>query len=148
MFSSQINAVAAGSAHLCDEGEEVSLRSLIWDYRIVVITSSDASADLYQVQQAGLLAEQDGLRDRNIIIISLFDSGCSLIDGRPLSSGSAQEMLSRLGADSTTFSVRLIGKDGGVKLNQTDLLDADVLFGIIDQMPMRRREMQRSREGG
>jgi len=40
--------------------------------------------------------------------------------------------------------VRLIGKDGTVKLRSSDL-DLEATFGLIDQMPMRRAEM---RSGG
>ena len=43
-------------------------------------------------------------------------------------------------------AVLLIGKDGQVKSRSTDL-DLEATFGLIDLMPMRRREMQREGEG-
>jgi hypothetical protein len=39
------------------------------------------------------------------------------------------------------FVVVLIGKDGGVKLRQADVLSADQLARTVDAMPMRRSEM-------
>ena len=36
----------------------------------------------------------------------------------------------------------LIGKDGGVKARETEDFDLNAFFGKIDQMPMRRNEMQ------
>ena len=39
------------------------------------------------------------------------------------------------------FSVVLIGKDGGVKFRSHNNINSKKLYGIIDQMPMRREEM-------
>jgi hypothetical protein len=39
------------------------------------------------------------------------------------------------------FSVVLIGKDGGVKFTNNKIISQVELYGIIDQMPMRRKEM-------
>ncbi|WP_194774337.1 DUF4174 domain-containing protein [Pararhodonellum marinum] len=36
----------------------------------------------------------------------------------------------------------LIGKDGGVKLSKDQLIDFDLIFKTIDQMPMRIQEMK------
>lgn len=46
------------------------------------------------------------------------------------------------GADETT-QVRLVGKDGGVKSKQSKL-KRESIFALIDTMPMRRAEMQKS----
>ena len=40
------------------------------------------------------------------------------------------------------FEISLIGLDGGIKLSQNEILTAEKLFGIIDQMPMRRIEVE------
>ncbi len=49
------------------------------------------------------------------------------------------------GADE--FAVVLIGRDGGEKLRSTSPIPAAELFGKIDEMPMRRRELrERERE--
>ena len=39
------------------------------------------------------------------------------------------------------FRVRLVGKDGGVKLDRGEPVDIPTLFALIDAMPMRRAEM-------
>jgi hypothetical protein len=46
-----------------------------------------------------------------------------------------------------TFTVHLVGKDGGVKLRREGPLALDELFAVIDAMPMRREE-RRQRSGG
>ena len=39
------------------------------------------------------------------------------------------------------FRVRLVGKDGGVKLDRGVPVDVPTLFALIDAMPMRRSEI-------
>lgn len=41
------------------------------------------------------------------------------------------------------FTALLVGKDGGVKLREDQVLGADLLTQTIDAMPMRRDEMRR-----
>ena len=41
-----------------------------------------------------------------------------------------------------SFSVVLIGKDGGEKLRRATPLSPEELFAIVDAMPMRRAEMR------
>ncbi len=43
------------------------------------------------------------------------------------------------------FRIRLVGKDGGVKLDQSTLVEVPTLFSLIDAMPMRQAEMSRGR---
>ena len=40
------------------------------------------------------------------------------------------------------FEVVLLGLDGGIKLQQGELLQLERLYAIIDAMPMRRREIE------
>ena len=47
-----------------------------------------------------------------------------------------------LGVAPGSFAVVLLGKDGGVKRNDSKPIDPTVLFKTIDTMPMRRQEMR------
>jgi hypothetical protein len=47
-------------------------------------------------------------------------------------------------ADTSGFTVLLIGKDGSEKHRTNKLLTVDELFAIIDAMPMRKREMKKN----
>ena len=49
---------------------------------------------------------------------------------------------SQYGVDPETFVVILVGKDGGEKLRSTEVVRLEKLYGTIDAMPMRRREMR------
>ncbi|MEM9823617.1 MAG: DUF4174 domain-containing protein [Bacteroidota bacterium] len=44
------------------------------------------------------------------------------------------------------FEVLLLGLDGGVKLQQPEVLSCTELFAIIDRMPMRRQELRRRKQ--
>ena len=44
-----------------------------------------------------------------------------------------------------TFTVLLIGKDGGEKYRSASLLTASRLFAMVDAMPMRQAEMRQSK---
>jgi len=84
-----------------------------WQHRVLVIdTPSPQSAD-YRQQGAALEAAADGLRERDVRIVT--------------QAGAA-------------FRVRLVGKDGGVKLDQATPVEVPALFALIDAMPMRRAE--------
>jgi hypothetical protein len=69
----------------------------------------------------------DELVERDIVV---------LIDTDPSGQG---PLRTSFGAEG--FEVLLIGKDGGVKLRQQEPVGTDVLFAVIDAMPMRRQEM-------
>ncbi len=46
-------------------------------------------------------------------------------------------------ADTASFTVVLIGKDGGEKYRSKSLVTAKQFFDIVDAMPMRKSEMRR-----
>jgi len=87
--------------------------------RVLLISAPDLNHPSYREQAATLLPEWGGLIERDF------------------------EIQTRFGAES--FSVILIGKDGGEKLRRHTPLSTAELFAVVDAMPMRRAEM-RSRQ--
>ena len=55
-------------------------------------------------------------------------------------------MTTNINPDNVTYGefqgIILIGKDGGVKLRKKYIVEANEVFDLIDQMPMRRSEMK------
>ncbi|WP_161597124.1 DUF4174 domain-containing protein [Dyadobacter flavalbus] len=47
---------------------------------------------------------------------------------------------------SEAFTFILIGRDGGEKLRSNEMVKTNQLFGLIDAMPMRKREMESEHE--
>jgi hypothetical protein len=86
------------------------------DQRILAIAAPSPNDDTYRTQAALLLPALAGLNERDFTVQIRFDA--------------------------KTFSVVLIGKDGGEKLRRTTPLSPEELFAIVDAMPMRRAEIR------
>jgi hypothetical protein len=85
-----------------------------WRHRVLVIDAPELTTQDYRRQLAWLDAARAGLQERDLHLVT------------------------RTGAPA--FRVRLVGKDGGVKLDQATPIETVTLFALIDAMPMRRAE--------
>ena len=126
-------------------GIDVHLDQFQWENRILVIFASQSDSEIYQAQMEMFSEYTDGLKERDLITFSLFDEECSRLGGDIITNSSAESIRDRISPANCTYSIYLIGKDGGIKLKKEELLEVDELFSTIDRMPMRQREM---REGG
>jgi hypothetical protein len=84
------------------------------DQRILLIAAPSLNDDAYRTQAALLLPALAGLNERDFVVQIQFST--------------------------KSFSVVLIGKDGGEKLRRATPLSPEELFAIVDAMPMRRAE--------
>jgi hypothetical protein len=109
------------------EPRRAELTALRWEVRPVLIFAPDDNDPNYQEQIRLLKDAEEELRERDILVLSDTDPDAN---GR-LRSGLAVE----------GFEVFLVGKDGGVKLRESQPLTVETLIAKIDAMPMRRREM-------
>ena len=98
-----------------------------WKNR-VLLTFGNPTSDKLRDQKAILATDPDGLEDRDLVI---------------LEPPQTNTLAKRYKVDPKNFTVILVGKDGGEKLRQQEPVTLDQLFGLIDQMPMRQREMRR-----
>jgi glutathione peroxidase-family protein len=126
-------------------GEEISLSQYRWENRIIVLFSSDSGSESYQAQMSKFSSLEDEFLDRDLILISIFDDDCSVLNDKFISDSSADSIRANLTSSGNNYSVYLIGKDGGVKLRQEAVIEPEELFRVIDRMPMRRREMSDGR---
>ena len=126
-------------------GEEISLESFQWENRILVLFAHNSDDESYQTQMDKFSSFEDEIRDRDLVIFSIFDTECSTMNGDVISESSSHSIREKLSPAESGYSIFLIEKDGGVKLKQDEVLEPAELFRVIDRMPMRQREM---REGG
>ena len=126
-------------------GQEVSLDEFQWENRILVTFAPQPDDESYQTQIETFSSHENEHRDRDLVTISIFNRECSTLDGEVISDSSSQGIRERLSPPESGYSIFLIGKDGGVKLKQDEVLEPAELFHVIDRMPMRQREM---RDGG
>lgn len=108
----------------------------VWKNRLIIIESESKNTKLYQDQMAILAGDKKGLLERKLIIFSLFHNGYTKdFQSQTLPYKNQPKHI-------RSFSLSLIGLDGGVKLNKTEITSLDTLFDLIDSMPMRRRELK------
>ena len=63
-------------------------------------------------------------------------------NGEPIAEPTARELRRVYGVPAGAFEVRLVGKDGGVKLARAGAVRMDEVYALIDSMPMRQEEMR------
>jgi hypothetical protein len=103
---------------------------------------------LFDALQKSIAIEQAEVADRDLVIFEILESGSSSMDTRDLDSQVAQSLRDKFDVRGDQFSVILVGKDGGIKLNRQEQTRLEDIFALIDTMPMRREEMrQKSRTG-
>ena len=112
--------LAACLAHGCT-GESTAglalpdLAAQQWKHRVLIIDTPSMQSAPYLQQISAFDAAAAGLKERDLQVITQ--------------------------TSAPAFRVRLVGKDGGVKLDRDTPMTTDALFALIDAMPMRQDEM-------
>ena len=108
---------------------ETNLQSYKWETRVLLLFGPGDSSDL--VRQKSILAgDPAGIDERDMVILEPPET---------------QGLQARYQVDPAIFTAILIGKDGGEKLRRDVPVSLPELYGLIDQMPMRKREMRQQR---
>ena len=113
-----------------------------WKKRLVVVFADTTSNNRYRKQIDILKTEVSGLKERKLQLIFALPGKYREIF--PETSGWIQDpylyKYRRLASEE--FEVIVIGLDGGVKKRQSYVLSPEMLFDLIDSMPMRQAEIQ------
>ena len=114
-----------------------------WKDRLLVLHARSFSSPELLEQLDILHLDTAGLKERKLVVYQIvgkaYKTGIS-------SSGTVQTFHNSIQPDSGEFTIRLIGLDGGVKLEKHHPVPLEVLFTLIDGMPMRRAEVKRKRK--
>ena len=102
--------------------------------RKILLIAADKNVASLLEQQKILRADSQGIEERDLVIET------------HLSDNHNKDLFTKYNAQSTPFLFILIGKDGGEKLRSPQVVTTRQLFGLIDQMPMRRGEMERRKK--
>jgi hypothetical protein len=120
----------------------VDLGAYRWQNRLLLVFAPSAELPAYQQCAPELERQRRGIVERDLIVFRIFDQGQSFKGDAPLGPEAAISFRQRFGVSGASPRVVLIGKDGGVKLDQAALVPLADIFGFIDSMPMRRQEMK------
>ena len=113
-----------------------------WKNRLLLIFSPTEINEAYKAFEAKLKGAASEVEDRDLILFRIFENGLSFIGSQSMSAQDAEALRRRFPSATGQFSVVLIGKDGGIKLEQKDQADINKIFDRIDSMPMRQQEIK------
>lgn len=111
-----------------------------WQKRVLVVSAKDTNDRNLVRLQGELAIAMSEFTDRDMELVVLLDSGMSLAGYRQLTPLEVERTRAELDIQSGKPALRLIGKDGSLKL-AAESASMDEIFALIDTMPMRRNEM-------
>lgn len=115
-----------------------------WEDRLILILSNDSSNKSIQTQLDELTISEDDLVERKLVIYTVFPSKYKTVFPDTNSWSYKESLYNSYKDTDSSFELVLIGLDGGVKLRKTEIITAGEIFSVIDQMYMRRKEIERN----
>ena len=129
------------SVHAVAAQSPFAFEQYLWKSRVLVVSApTQDDIDLVELQTE-LASMREEFADRDMVLVTLLDTGTSAAGGRELTTAETTNARASLGIQSGHFALRLIGKDGSVKLSTESIVSMTEIFALIDTMPMRQREM-------
>lgn len=119
-----------------------------WEHRLLVLhlPDTDAGRKVLQAFRVSLDALMPEVIDRDLLVVPVGELPNETGVLRPtvvLSEPDRAAVRRQLGLRDGTMQLVLIGKDGGIKLRQSQgEFDLERVFAVIDTMPMRRAEVK------
>ena len=124
-------------------GSTVDLRRYQWENRLLLVFAPTHGEPLFQALHESVAARGLDIEDRDLVFFEVVENGPSTQDGETLNPAASRLLRERFDVPEGAFSVILVGKDGGIKLERQDRTSLDEIFALIDSMPMRQQEMRR-----
>ena len=127
----------------CQENYEMlNLKNFEWKNRVLII-GGDSSKFKSQLDQINLESNEFTDRDLVIILIEKDNSRISYDGLKTIKSIDYDSTLNlRNKYNFKEFKLLLIGKDGGEKYNSKKPVSINVIYEVIDSMPMRKKEIK------
>lgn len=132
------SVVAYAVGHRRGKGREqrLNLARYRWKNRVLLVFAPHLDDEEFQTQMGQIASQSDGVRERDLVVVPILANG----RGGAASRRDAAMLAKAHAIPRHAFRAVLIGKDGGVKSIHNRPLPVERLFGLIDEMPMRRRE--------
>ena len=115
-----------------------------WENRILLLKVSDFSSGELKEQLKTLQHHPVELRNRDILIFIVTDD--AVLDTLKRKTALKSRQIIEAYGLKDFQGLILIGKDGGVKMKESFVVNPKVIFSLIDSMPMRQAEMKRSKK--
>lgn len=121
----------------------MTLDELKWKNRPLLLFAPSADNPQYLRQQELLKSHQQGLKDRDMVVLEVIGQDKVYLNGTAQHNGQAAHLRERFKVPVQDFAVVLVGKDGTSKLQKQEPVEGKDIFRLIDQMPMRQQEMKK-----
>lgn len=115
--------------------------SYLWEKRVMVVFAPSENDARYKEQLQLYRQMHATLDERDVVVWFLVANRLVAVDGEAKPNLFTRPFYTYFGVDDARFSVIVLGKDGEEKLRQHTPVDAAALRGLVDAMPMRKREM-------
>lgn len=122
------------------------LSSHQWKERLVLILTTDLSNADYLKQLEELKADGKALEERKLVIYKITPTQFKVGLDEEGKWKQGDDLYSKYKTTNSDVEVKLIGLDGGVKLDEKEFVSREKLFSVIDAMPMRRNEIRKNNE--
>ena len=130
------SAAALGPA----QAMAAELSDYLWERRPLLLFAPAESDPRLVETMRRIEASRCDFADRDMVLGRIVTEGTSTLYGHVVDTSQAQRLVSEFGIGPDSFSVVLIGKDGGEKLRVANVPDLQAIYAVIDGMPMRARE--------
>jgi monofunctional biosynthetic peptidoglycan transglycosylase len=120
-----------------------SLDDLHGSSRVLVLSAPSRRDAALVSQLEAIDSAREDFDERDLVAVVLVDGPGARAGDRRLRADEVRALRASLDLAADRFSLRLVGKDGGVKRSADRAVPMDELFTLIDAMPMRRAEMRR-----
>lgn len=130
------------SVRAYSEAAPFSLAEYQWRRRVLVVSAAHQDDADFAAQREAVDATREDFADRDMLLVTLLDDAVSRAGERELSHAEVAATRKALGMRHGTFALRLIGKDGSVKMSRDTATPMAEIYRLIDGMPMRRREQR------
>jgi hypothetical protein len=124
----------------------MDLTKFQWKNRLLFLFAEDANDPFFKNLQSQIMAQKAEVDDRDLIVFELPARGPARMGATPLDQQQADSIRDHFDIPRNAFSLILVGKDGGIKLQREDRVDLSAVFGLIDSMPMRQNEMRQKNQ--
>ena len=120
---------------------QFALEQYRWKNRVLVISAAASDDSQYLNLQSDMASLPAEFADRDLVLVTLLDVGQSEAGGQILTEADVATTRDSLGIQAGQFALRLIGKDGTVKLSKHADASMAEIYSLIDTMPMRQSEI-------
>jgi NADH dehydrogenase [ubiquinone] 1 alpha subcomplex assembly factor 1 len=136
-FELQLSSIQAYSADA-----PFALKQYQWKKRVLVINAPTEEDKNVMEQQHEVALVPEDFADRDMVLVTLLDNAVSTAGDRELTTEETLAARATLGIIPGSFALRLIGKDGSVKLSGEKATSMTEIFALIDTMPMRQNSLR------